>query len=43
MSVRALEEYPGDPGRYWRNPGNLSFPGGYFRDSRDTLGIWRTL
>ena len=32
MSVRALEEYPGDPGRYWRNPGNLSFPG-------DTLGI----
>ena len=32
MSVRALEEYPGDPGRYWRNPGNLRFPG-------DTLGI----
>ena len=32
MSVRALEEYPGDPGRYWRNPGNLKFPG-------DTLGI----
>ena len=32
MSVRALEEYPGDPGRYWRNPGNLRVPG-------DALGI----